>query len=261
MAMPTAPTRDDPSDEPCVVLRGIGWRGYTTLLRLRGEKSSPKMMYLDGDLTLVSSSSPVEFHNIDWRGYLTLLRVRGERSVPKIFYLDGNLQLVSPAQPHELLKKRLGYFVGEVLTGLSIPHVATGQMTLWRRAKRAGVEGDETYYIPSAPLVIGKMIDLKTDPPPDLAIEVVHTNPARRALGFYRRLRVPEVWVGRASGVKIFRLGPNGRYAESENSGVLPSLTATGIGDWTRRPFGDETAWILEVRRWVQATLAPRHHP
>src|SRR4051812_39199538 len=37
-----------------VVLPDIGWKGYATLLKLRGERSYPKLVYLDGSVTLVS---------------------------------------------------------------------------------------------------------------------------------------------------------------------------------------------------------------
>src|SRR3954447_4640437 len=39
-----------------VTLRGLDWKGYLTMLRLRGERPVPRMVYLDGDLLLVSPS-------------------------------------------------------------------------------------------------------------------------------------------------------------------------------------------------------------
>src|SRR5690348_2763174 len=42
--------------DQCVELRGFDWRGYSTMLRLRGERPCPRMIYLDGDLYLVSPS-------------------------------------------------------------------------------------------------------------------------------------------------------------------------------------------------------------
>lgn len=43
--------------DQCVLLRDIGWKSYRTMLRLRGECSIPKMIYLDGSLLLVSPTS------------------------------------------------------------------------------------------------------------------------------------------------------------------------------------------------------------
>src|SRR5215510_8497221 len=89
----------------------------------------------------------VEFPALGWKGYLTLLRLRGERSTPRMVYLDGTVWLMSPSFPHERLKKRLGWFVEEIVRAFGIPCVATASTTFRRRAKRGGIEGDETYYL------------------------------------------------------------------------------------------------------------------
>jgi Uma2 family endonuclease len=39
-----------------------------------------------------------------------------------------------------------------------------------------------------------KRVDLRFDPPPDLALEVVVTHRALDRMTIYARLRVPEVW-------------------------------------------------------------------
>ena len=52
---PPARTTEIDGDQ-CVVLRDIGWKGYTTLLKVRGERSIPRMVYLDGSLLLLSPS-------------------------------------------------------------------------------------------------------------------------------------------------------------------------------------------------------------
>ena len=62
MSMATAiekPIREAEGDQ-CVAIRDIGWKGYCTLLRLRGERSMPRMVYLDGTVWLMSPSFPHE---------------------------------------------------------------------------------------------------------------------------------------------------------------------------------------------------------
>ena len=46
--MPTADER--------VVMHGIDWQGYETLLALRGDRSQPRMAYLDGAVELMTTS-------------------------------------------------------------------------------------------------------------------------------------------------------------------------------------------------------------
>jgi Uma2 family endonuclease len=202
----------------------------------------------------------VELRGIGWAGYKTVLRLRGDRSRPKMLYLDGDLLLMSPALPHERLKSRLGLFVVEILVGLKIPFLMTGQTTFRRRKKDAGVEPDESYYLANEARVRGKKeIDLRVDPPPDLAIEAVHTHGASMAVETLRRLRVPEVWVCDDDGLRILVLQANRRYTESDRSLAFPFLTGAEILDWTQRPqVASDLEWMEDLRRWVQEELIPR---
>jgi Uma2 family endonuclease len=202
----------------------------------------------------------VALHGVDWKGYSTLLRLRGERAVPKIVYLDGTVWFISPSFPHERLKNRLGHFVAEIVVGLAIPCVMAGSTTLRRRAKRGGVEGDQTYYLANEERVRGKdKISLKTDPPPDLAIEAVYLHEADAAVEVYRRFKVPEVWVCDESGLVILVLLSNGRYAESPTSASFPFLSSSEVFEWVSRPQTvSDTAWIKDLRSWVRRALKPR---
>jgi Uma2 family endonuclease len=210
----------------------------------------------------VANARWISIHNVDWDDYTTMLRALRDRPSPRLIYLDGSLMLVTASQAHERIKKRLGMLVTEVVAGLRIPHIPTGQMTFRRESRRGGIEGDETYYLASVGRVLGKTIDLEVDPPPDLAIESVVGNPAKKAIATYCRLRVPEVWACDETRLRILVLGADGRDAESPTSAAFPFLTAAEIFEWVSRPSGgDETEWVLEVRRWVVEVLAPRRAP
>jgi Uma2 family endonuclease len=202
----------------------------------------------------------VYFHT-DWAGYDALLSARGERSYPRITYLDGRATLVSPGYSHESIIKRIGWLFEEVLFGLRIRFVPSRATTLRREAGRGGVEGDETYYIANAAKLAGKKdIDLRVDPPPDLAIEAVVSHPVKDALEVYRRFGVPEVWVCDGRRLRILILQPDTTYAESATSGVVPCLTADEVLGWVQRPeTGDELEWRRDVRHWVENELVPRH--
>ncbi len=101
-------------------------------------------------------------------------------------------------------------------------------------------------------------INLRIDPPPDLAIEVVHTNDASAALKVHHRLKVPEVWVAEDEEVRILARKSRG-YQQVAASLAFPFLTAAEISDWIFRPYtGDETRWSSELFAWIQAELTPR---
>jgi len=205
----------------------------------------------------------VEIDAVGWIGYKKYLRARGERSRPKMIYLDGDLILVSPAEPHESLNYRIGAFVLEVFSSLRIRFRPLGQTTLRRRSKRGGVEGDQAYYLASEKLVRGKpRVDLRIDPPPDLAIEVVHTHKAEASLKVYGGLGVPEVWVCDENQVAILVRQENGDYQETEHSLSLPFLTAAEIFAQIQKSDNmDMLDWLDGVRRWVREVLVPRVPP
>ena len=208
----------------------------------------------DGDQCVV-------LRNIGWKGYTTLLKVRGERSIPRMVYLDGSLLLLSPSFFHERLKELLGCFIMTLVGELEIPCVMAGSTTFRRRAKRGGVEGDQTYYLANLDRIRGKKkISLKVDPPPDLAIEVVASHDADDAVEVYRRFRVPEVWICDENQLTILVLQKNGRYVPAERGHAFSFLTASETHSWfSRSQDSSDTAWIIELRRWIAEVLAPRY--
>jgi Uma2 family endonuclease len=202
----------------------------------------------------------VEMHEIGWVGYETMLRLRGDASKPKMIYLDGDLILVSPALARERMNERIGFFLDQLILGLRLPCLRSGQTTFRRRRKRGGVEGDRTYYIANEPQVRGKMkIDLRIDPPPDLAIEVINTHKADSALKVYRRLGVPEVWVCEEGSLDFLLRQANGQYSRSPNSLAFPFLNSAELLNWMDRPYsGPDVDWMEEVHRWVFDVIVPR---
>jgi Uma2 family endonuclease len=201
---------------------GIGWEGYEALLKVQGEKSRPQMIYIDGDVLLMSPS------------------VIHERSKKRLgaFVLVVVEELGIPCESTgETTFRGPGEDVG-VQPDESFYLVNHGPI--------AAKDGKED-------------IDLRIDPPPDLVIEVVHTHDATDAVEVLRRLRVPEVWVCDGYGLRILIRKKNGRYVESQKSQCLPFLSAAEIFDWVAKPgMTSMTQWVKEVRRWVQKVLVPR---
>jgi hypothetical protein len=83
MATITAETTTEAEGDQLVVMRGVGWKGYASLLRVRGERSRPKMVYLDGDVYLMSPAYPHE-HYKKRLGHL-VLNVTEELDIPCVF--------------------------------------------------------------------------------------------------------------------------------------------------------------------------------
>ena len=205
--------------DQCVVMRGIGWDGYTKVLRARGERAVPRMVYLDGDLYLMS---PAYRHES--------LEKRLGRFVTEVV-----LGLDIPCTPagHTTFrrKKKKGGVEGDETFYL---------------ANEPRIRGKARLH-------------LRTDPPPDLVIEAVNTHDAEEAVEVWRRFGVPEVWVEDGNGLRILSLQPDGTYSQITTSLAFPFLTSMEIHEWITKPSpGSETAWLKALRQWVAETLVPR---
>jgi Uma2 family endonuclease len=155
----------------------------------------------------VDTDQLVVLRGVSWADYRRMLKMRGDCSLLRMVYLDEDLYLMSPAYPHERIKHRLGYLFERIVTALQLPGKPMLQTTFRRRSKRGGVEEDQAYYLAKEPKVRQKdKLNLKVDPPPDLAIAAVWTHDAAAALEVYRRLRVPEVWFCDGSELQILSL-------------------------------------------------------
>ncbi len=96
-------------------------------------------------------------------------------------------------------------------------------------------------------------IDLRVDPPPDLAVEVEITAASLDKLAVYAALGVPEVWWYDANKLTVYRLQPNGDYAEQGQFSTFPSLPIDELERFlARRGEADETTWIRSFRAWVK---------
>jgi Uma2 family endonuclease len=220
----TTPTPVNTSSQPaegdqCVEMSGIGWKGYTAILRLRGLRSLPRMVYLDGDLWLMS---PSFFHES--------LAERLGSFVVEVAIGVGISYLPAGHTTFRRLKKQGGVEADKC----------------YYFANEGRVRGK-------------KQIDLRIDPPPDLVIEAVNTHDPRAAIEAWRRFGVPEVWVCKESGLRILFRQADGSYEESESSAIFPFLTRAEIFEWaTRSPDTPELEWSREIRQWIQKVLVPR---
>ncbi len=207
--------------DQCVTLAGIGWDGYRRMLRLRGERSRPRMIYLDGDLLLMS---PGHLHERDKERFGTFVMVIAEECDIPI--------LMAGSTTYRRRKKRGGFEPDQSYYLGNIPRVLNK-----------------------------KKIHLRVDPPPDLSIEVVYSNSADAAVEVSRRLGVPEVWVCTEKGLTFRVLGPGGIYTESGTSRAFPFVKGDEIVDWVRRAEvdgGSDTSWIKDLRLWVREVVVPR---
>jgi len=198
-------------------------------------------------------------YDIDWGTYTRLLRVLQSDRRYRLTYDRGTLEIMSPLFEHEGPAYIVGSFIDALTDELNMPRRAGRTVTLRRKKKQRGLEPDNCYWLASAALLQGKThLDLRTDPPPDLAIEVEITQRIINRMRIYAILKVPEVWVLSAAGI-TFHVLQGGTYQVRANSLSFPQLVpADLIGFLNQLGQTDDTTLVRQFRAWVQQQYVTR---
>jgi Uma2 family endonuclease len=195
-------------------------------------------------------------YNVPWSNYVRLLRMLGESQV-RLTYDRGTLEIMTLTFGHENKAYLLGRFVDTLTEELGLPIAGGGSTTLKRRRRKRGLEPDACYWIAGEPLVRGKArLSLRSDPPPDLAIEVDVTHSSVDRMGIYAALGIPEVWRDDGQVLAFHVLGADGTYAITADSRAFPRVTAANLsGFLSLRGQMDANAIIRQFRAWAR-----QHH-
>jgi Uma2 family endonuclease len=192
---------------------------------------------------------------VDWQTYTRLLRIFAERPGIRLTYDRGELEILSPLFEHDKDDRFLFRLVVALTEELGLPLLEGGSTTMRRRRRRRGIEADECYWIANAHRMAGRRrLDLRTDPPPDLAIEVDVTRSSLNRLGIYAALGVPEVWRLEAGGLTFHVLGPARSYHAAANSLAFPVVTPADLMAFLQqaRQSGDSNVVVRAFRAWVR---------
>ncbi|WP_339328000.1 Uma2 family endonuclease [Anabaena lutea] len=118
----------------------------------------------------------------------------------------------------------------------------------------AGLEADNCFYFQQKEaLVRGRFdLDLQSDPPPNLALEIDVKSKSLNRFSIYSRLAVPEIWCYDFGELKIYLL-QNEEYVESEKSLVFPSLEIRYLPKLIEQNrLNGRRAIRKAVREWVR---------
>jgi Uma2 family endonuclease len=69
-------------------------------------------------------------------------------------------------------------------------------------------------------------MDLATDPPPDIVVEIDLSRSSIPKFSIYTALAIPEVWRFDGQALSFYVLSGSGEYIETPESRALPGLTA-----------------------------------
>src|SRR5438132_4728027 len=162
---------------------------------------------------------------VDWQTYSRLLHAFAERPSVHLTYDRGELEIMSPSLEHDDDGRIMGTLVFVLTEELGLPLKRGGSTTMRRRLKERGIEADECFWIANAHRMAGRrQLDLRRDPPPDLAIEVDVTHGSLDRLSIYAALKVPEVWRLAGDQLTFHVLGADGTYTVPATSRSFPLI-------------------------------------
>jgi Uma2 family endonuclease len=188
-----------------------------------------------------------------------LLRAFAERPGVRLTYDRGELEIIALLRELDCDGPFLCHLVFVLTEELALPLKGGGSTTLRRRARRCGIEADDCFWIANAQRMAGRRrLDLRTDPPPDLAIEVADFHSSMDRLGIYARLGLPEVWRLEGDTLAFYVLAENLRYASAATSRSFPLVVRGDLLPFLRqaRQAGDQNAVTRQFRQWVRQRQA-----
>ncbi|KOR37710.1 MULTISPECIES: Uma2 family endonuclease [Planktothricoides] len=199
----------------------------------------------------------VVLNQISWHTYEQLLAEMGDNRTIRLCYDRGLLEIMTPLLDHENPKEILTALVGVLAEELNIEIMRAGSTTLKRPDLAKGAEPDSSFYIQNERLVKGKSrIDLTTDPPPDLVIEIYVSSSSVDREGIYAAMGVPEIWRCDRGVVKFLQLEA-GKYIMVERSLAFPLLSVTELTKFfSQSQTLGETNLLRSFRAWVRQVLA-----
>lgn len=195
----------------------------------------------------------VSFGGVSWQTYQSL-RSATENYHLRMTYDQGALEVVSPSRKHE----QISYLIGRMIDQWSLVHkidIAAGRnTTLSRQELDRGLEPDNCYWIRHEAAMRDKEdVDLRFDPPPDLAVEVDLTHSSVAKLPIYAALAVPEVWQWRLDDLQVLRLDAEGNYQPCKASSELARFPLAAAAKLLQQRVGkSDTAVVQEFVRLIK---------
>jgi Uma2 family endonuclease len=204
----------------------------------------------------LGTTQHIILEGMTWETYQALLKDLGEQRSSRLAYERGTLEIIMPSDFHEIINRLLEAIVRTLTDELSMKIKGYGSTTLDREDLSSGVEPDSCFYIQNVDRVLGKTLDIKTDPPPDLAIEVDITSSSRRRFGIYLQLQIPEVWrYTKQKGAVIYKL-QNGEYVECQFSPTFEMISGEILTQFLQvAETEDDNSVIRALRQWLRSQI------
>jgi Uma2 family endonuclease len=205
--------------------------------------------------TLPVGEKRVTLHGLTWQGYQQILTALPQTRAARLTYDRGVLEISMPLEEHENSGRLIELFIRILVVELGMKMKTMGSTTLSREDLDRSSEPDNAYYIQNQPKVAGRTVDLKTDPPPDLIVEVdiTHTDIDKNKL--YASMGVPEFWRYNGQKISIYKL-VEGEYHEVDRSPTFSAIEKSELYQFLERARHDEVEAELHFRQQIRQRLS-----
>jgi Uma2 family endonuclease len=257
--------------EQRLLLHNISWQSYVAIGDALSERPALRLTYDRGNLEIRTTSAPpaptawtsdtqrLLLHDVTWRDYDTLLHALEGHHL-RTTYDRGSLEIITLSPEHEGDKNLVRRFIEVLAEECNLSMKNLGSTTQRREDLDRGLEPDECYYFQNWQRMRGKKrLDLTTDPPPDLVVEIDITQSSLDRMKIYAALGVSEVWRFDGVTLRIYRLNAERSYAECDSSPTFPALPVKELPRFVRQAETDDDITVLRaIRAWVREQLAKK---
>jgi Uma2 family endonuclease len=193
---------------------------------------------------------------VSWKDYEQLLHDLGDGYAVRISYDQGRMEIMSPSHKHEHFKELISRLAHVIAEELNLALESLGSTTYKQEWLSRGVEPDACFYIQNAARIIGReRIDLRTDPPPDVVVEIDVSHDSTSKLAIFAGMGVPELWRYDGTRARICHLVGDA-FDEIPNSMALPIVTSDLLTRFLKQSKTEGQSATLRSFRECLATHA-----
>ncbi|MGH9900575.1 MAG: Uma2 family endonuclease [Pyrinomonadaceae bacterium] len=215
--------------------------------------STETVDYLDA-IAHLPAGATLRLRDVSWDVYEELLARMGNKAGYRVSYDRGRLEIMGPRADHEKPKDFILALARVLAEETDTTLETLGSTTYRLRKKLKGAEPDTSFYVQNAARIIGRQtLDLETDPPPDVVVEIDTTNESSGKFPIYAALDVPEIWLYDGRKMLFYQLTGQD-YAEVSHSSAFPLLSAEVLTEFLGRSEAEgQTAALKAFRQWARA--------
>jgi Uma2 family endonuclease len=209
---------------------------------------------------LAEKEAHIYLPGVSWDFYKAVVEAVGARPRLRITFDRGDMELMTISGRHDSYKHLLGLFFVILAEELNVDIKGFGACTLKGEDLEHGLEADEWFYTRHELQVRAKLdLDLRVDPPPDVAIEIeVSRKVVLSREDVYAAMRVPELWRFDGQSLTAHQLGADGKYQMLKRSPTFPNVPLEELVRFVQMATTmSETALIRLFRDWVRQHIVP----